>query len=221
MFSTIACVAVQYKPFQAIVMYDSCHELFTDPTLFTLQPHHTLFAVDETAFKFLKSQNLLSEKIYKQGFLKNKCWGCQKSDCLLTIAFLTWRFCLKRKTRVELNHNHKALGLKSPRTQEIFISIAFDEKGNPLRGCCYADNGYMDGTPNEWLPHLQECYTVLTAVGSDTGRWLKERVGFPIKIMYESDLKYPCKECNTTNCPLLKAFYAWKSQAIQIPTISH
>lgn len=222
MVSTIACVAVAL-PTQIAVVYDSCFETFSDPNEFTLQPHHDLFAVDQRAVQFLNDRQLSCRQVYRNSFLKSECWGCGKDNCLITMAFLAWRLCLKRRRGVTLEHNTSSfLDLKSPRTQEIFLSVGdFNAEDNPTSGCAVADNGYVDGDPSEWLPRVMNSDTVLTAIGPQTTQWLKARVPFPIKTTQEIELSYPCRECDKTNCSMVKAFYGWKGQAVQTSCIQH
>lgn len=224
MVSTIACVAVKQgksRPTEIAVVYDSGYDLFSDPNAFTLQDHHELFAVDQDAAHFLYDRNLPCRQVYKQSFLKFSCWGCDDKECLITIAFLAWRCCLKRKKGVPLLHGDSCLDLKSPRTQELFVAIEFDGENNPVNGCVVADTGYVDGPPGKWLTQVRASDTVLTGIGRKTGEWLKKEVSYPIKVMHDIQLNFPCKECGRKACPLVKAFYGWKRQAVQTSFIHH
>lgn len=228
MVSTVACVAVRHSheyPTEIVVVYDSEYHVFWDPSNFTLYPHHELIAVDKNAFVFLKSRNLSSWIINQKSFLKYPCWECKSRKCLITIAFLAWRTCLKKLSGVPLKHGMNAVVLQSPRTQELFVAVQFDENDVPTNGCVVADSGYLDGDPKEWFPAITNLGIVLTAIGSKTGAWLKRQLGsetnYPMKIIHDIDLKYACTECNEKSCPLVKAFYVWKRLACQTYYIKH
>lgn len=224
MVSTIACVAVKQeksRPTEIAVVYDSGYDIYSDPDAFTLQDHHELHAVDYDASQFLGSLNLPCRQVYKQSFLKHACWECNEKKCLITIAFLAWRSCLKHKKGVTLNHGYACPDLKSPRTQELFVAIAFDGDNHPIDGCVVADNGHIDGPPENWLTQVKESNTVLTAIGQKTGAWLRKQVSYPIKVTHDIQLNFPCRECGRRTCPLVKAFYGWKRQAVQTSFIHH
>ena len=224
MISTVASVAVRCVNSQVTevaVVYDSEYNLFLNPSEFKLLPHHELIAVDRNASKFLEERNLFGNIMYKHSFLKYPCWECQNVKCLITIAFLAWRTSLKRKKGVPFCHGIQNVILKSPRTQELFISIDFDDNKCPINGCVVADNGYVEGKPNEWLPIVKESKIVITALGLKTGEWLKKQINYPIKIIHDINLKYPCNECDKKSCPLVKAYYGWKWQAFQTSYINH
>ena len=79
----------------------------------------------------------------------------------------------------------------------------------------------MHGNPNLWLSVVKEFEIVLTVVDLETSRWLKQRVNYPIKVIHDINLKYPCNKCNKKSCSLVKAYYGWKRQAIQTSFIPH
>lgn len=219
MESTVACVAV--GPTKIAVVYDSSYNLYSNPNDFKLLPHSELIAVDQASFTFLKNLNYTITKTLDRNYLRYPCKECNDKKCLITIALLGWRSHMKRKG-ISLKHGNKIpTTLSSPRSQIICIALEFDELDNLIDGCAVADNGYLDGNPMEWLPNLLKSNTVLVAKGSKTYKWLNNEAGYPIKEERDYGLKYPCKECGKKSCVLVKAYYGWRKQALQVNTIPH
>lgn len=219
MVSTVACVAVHSD--QVAVVYDSEHAVFSNRDKFELLPHQYLIAANEDSLNFLNERKLSVRYVLNKTSLKYNCWECNKRKCLLTIAFLGWRSYIRRKG-VTFKHGFEGpLILKSPRTKTLFIAIEFDVEDNPISGCVVADNGYLDGPPSKWFSDVLKSDIVLAAIGQKTYEWLRKRVSFPIKEETDVCLKYPCKECYKRECSLVRAYYGWRRQAIQVTSISH
>lgn len=224
MVSTVACVAVRYAnsiPDEIVVVYDSEYTVFRNPSEFNLNPHHDLVAVDMDTFKFLKNQTSKSIKILGKNSLRFPCWVCGGENCLITIAFLGWLRHIRKKGVTFKHGSQTPLNLKSPRTDRLFIALEFDEEDNPVNGCVVADNGYLDGNPDFWLPIIFESKYVLTAIGSKTAEWLRKEVSFPILEERNVDLTYPCGECKKRTCTLVKTYYVWRAEIVRTRFIKH
>lgn len=207
--SAVACVAV--KSNEIAVVYDSEHCTFSNPSEFHLKPHHDLVAVDKESFTFLKSLNLTVRTRLGKNYLRYPCWECGKDRCLLTVAFLGWLMHMRRKGVTFKHGNDAPIEFKSPRTQKLFIALEFDRENVPIRGCVVADNGYLDGNPRDWLSTALNSNIVIAGIGSKTCEWIRNRVSFPIIEERDRSFSYACGECGNLNCPLVKAYYTWRT----------